>query len=1109
MFARSTLFLLLLCLPIAGAETAFPLGGVAWEEVATEANTSERVNALEGRSIRETVLPDGSRPGVEAGAEGTTFTLTGPPGKAREFSWKAPLEVPEGEGFLYLRYRAEGLLLADPPYPVITLFGGEAQPGVLISQLSLDGLSHLLVVRCKLAGVGAVGVTLRTDASRASLRIEALGFAATLAEVPMPGGVEEAGLPQGWRAVDLGAFFNASSGKFVERLLARKGDGVVVDPVRWSPGGIVTLSGVPFQTGPSGRDLFVPTEDRSANDAVATFLGQPVARWSFFPHSRDDVLAIPVGEKASEIGLLLAARLPTSESRFILSPRYFPLEDVEEFLVEVEYEDGSVFQSFPYSIEEGGYRLSRALGAYCIPADPSKVIREVRLRNRVFGKQVGIAALSLNQGQPLMPEALRDPGAAEPRPAPQPLPGGAPRVRAEGRKVTLANRYYTVILDLAEGFRIESFTHRLLGHTAALRPSSGLRIEHEGRTFTGRDFKVSQVKTSLGRATLLLVSNVPECPLEVRLELGVADTPALALHMEIRNLGTASFRGSIAFPHIEGLTLGNAEATWLFFPQYRNVLSNEACTLRAGNDRVFPMQFFDIFHAGAGAGISFMTQNRERAPIDYSLAKQEGVVSAAITYPAGYEWLKPGETRAFAPVQIGFHPGDWKEAMREYQRWIASVQPPDAGRGREWLRRIFLIRSYAPSATEAASILHTAPIFDKATQSFHRLDEALAVDRTYYNGYFPDAFHFYNWFYSDDAKHEMWGDYDETGYARLGGLPVFAEAIRHIQEDYKIPVSLYFLSDRVSKETRVGRELGPEIANVQHDGTLQQDEHAFYIWPGSKRWVDWYSSTIARVQRETGVRMIYLDVFSVHRAVQSHAPAHGPHLPQWVNEATGAMLRGVRASLPPAVALYSEFPVDDINNPDIDGFLNYAWQPLYEYLQKVYDTVDRAPRHAPVATDVYRYIFPRIVQWGFAVGMEGSGERSWYKGIFFNGLSFYDTTWRLYPSRTLEMLQKAHRLRHEFADCFTTQEPEPMVPTELKWVYANRFPGEGRTLWTLYNARFQTAQGAVLKIPHREGTTYRDVWNGAVLQPTIQGGVATLSLTLPPQGLGCVVQEGP
>ncbi len=1107
MLARPVFLLLLLWCFVATAGATFPLAQAAWEEALSEAVVLERSNPLEGRTTRETVLQDGSRPGVAAGVEGVTFTLTGPPGKVREFSWKAALEVPEGEGFLYLRYRAEGVLKTEPPYPVVSLLGGEEPPGVLVSQLSGDGLSHLLVVRCKLVGAQAVGVTLRTDASRASLRIEALGFAATLAEVPVPGGVAVAAFPEGWQAVDLAPFYNTKSGRFLEKLLSRKTDAAVADPVRWTPGEVIQLAGVPFQTGPSGRDLFLPTEDRSANNATATFLGQAVARWSFFPQSRDDVLAIPIGKPAAEIGLLLAARLPTTESRFMLPPGHFALEDVEEFVIEIEYEDGTLFQSFPYSLEDGGYRLRRAFGAYCIPADPQKVIREIRLRNRVFGKQIGLAALSLNQGAPLMPAAVRDPGAAAPLPPPLPLPGGAPRVRAEGRKLTLANRYYTVVVDLADGFRIESFEHRPLGHTAKLGADSGLRIVHEGRTLTGRDFKVTQTQTNLGRASLLLVSKVPECPLEVRLEFGITDTPALALGLSIRNKGDASFRGSVAFPYLEGVTLGSDEETWLFFPQYRNVLTNEACTLQASNDRAFPLQFFDIFNAGAGAGISFMTQNREGAPIDYRLAKQGGAVAASILYPAGYEWLKPGETRAFAPVQIGFHLGDWKQAMADYQRWIASTHPADAGRGREWLRKVFLIRSYDPSAPEAATILHTAPIFDKATNSFHRLDEALAMDRIYSGGYYPDAFHFYNWFYSDEAKQDMWGDYDETGYARLGGLPRFAEAIRRIQEDYKIPVSLYFLSDRVSKETRVGRKLGEALASVWPDGSLQQDEHAYYIWPGSKRWVQWYSETIRRVQRETGARMIYLDVFGTLRSQQSYSPDHGPHLPQWGNEASGTMLRAVRASVPPEVVLFSEYPIDDVNNADIDGFLNYTWQPLYEHIQKVYDTIEQAPQHAPVATDVYRYLFPRIVQWGFAVGMEGNGERSWYKGIFFNGLSLYDTAWRLYPSRTLEMLQTSHRLRHQFPDCFTTQAPEPMVPTGLKWVYANRFPGEGRTLWTLYNARFQTAHGPVLRIPHREGATYRDVWNGTPLHPVIEGGVATLHLTLPPQGLGCVVQE--
>jgi hypothetical protein len=81
--------------------------------------------------------------------------------------------------------------------------------------------------------------------------------------------------------------------------------------------------------------------------------------------------------------------------------------------------------------------------------------------------------------------------------------------------------------------------------------------------------------------------------------------------------------------------------------------------------------------------------------------------------------------------------------------------------------------------------------------------------------------------------------------------------------------------------------------------------------------------------------------------------------------------------------------------------------------------------------------------------------------------------------------------------------------TEKDGVHANKFPGEGRTAWTLFNARYMTVRGPLLAVDHVEGATYADVWNNQPLTPQISGGKAILSLKLDPQGLGCVVQTLP
>jgi hypothetical protein len=159
-----------------------------------------------------------------------------------------------------------------------------------------------------------------------------------------------------------------------------------------------------------------------------------------------------------------------------------------------------------------------------------------------------------------------------------------------------------------------------------------------------------------------------------------------------------------------------------------------------------------------------------------------------------------------------------------------------------------------------------------------------------------------------------------------------------------------------------------------------------------------------------------------------------------------------------------------------------------------------------VAQSVHRFAFPHIKQFGFPVGFESGPSSHELRFLFFNGEGVDDVGWLLYDSRDLARVRNWLAIQREFADCFASLRPQPLVSTEAGEVYANEFPGAGRTAWTLFNARFSTYRGPVLTVDHRPGDTYYDAWNHQPLKPEIRGGQATISVGLDPQGLGCVVR---
>jgi len=94
-------------------------------------------------------------------------------------------------------------------------------------------------------------------------------------------------------------------------------------------------------------------------------------------------------------------------------------------------------------------------------------------------------------------------------------------------------------------------------------------------------------------------------------------------------------------------------------------------------------------------------------------------------------------------------------------------------------------------------------------------------------------------------------------------------------------------------------------------------------------------------------------------------------------------------------------------------------------------------------------------------------------------------------------------------EAFSSDDVEPLVPTLVPGVFANRFTSQSETVWTLYNANGRTVRGALLEVPHVERAKYEDAWNGSELVPALTGAVAVLSLELGPQEIGCIVQTRP
>ena len=131
---------------------------------------------------------------------------------------------------------------------------------------------------------------------------------------------------------------------------------------------------------------------------------------------------------------------------------------------------------------------------------------------------------------------------------------------------------------------------------------------------------------------------------------------------------------------------------------------------------------------------------------------------------------------------------------------------------------------------------------------------------------------------------------------------------------------------------------------------------------------------------------------------------------------------------------------------------------------------------------------------------------------FFNGIGY--VAWEnvfgfvnLFTERDAETLRRVATVQRQFCVELTGADWHPYERTLQNGVFASRWPGAGRTLWTLINRQEYTIGGEQLAVPHTGGTVYYDVWGGMRIEPRIEDGRAILGTELDGNGFGAFLAD--
>lgn len=131
---------------------------------------------------------------------------------------------------------------------------------------------------------------------------------------------------------------------------------------------------------------------------------------------------------------------------------------------------------------------------------------------------------------------------------------------------------------------------------------------------------------------------------------------------------------------------------------------------------------------------------------------------------------------------------------------------------------------------------------------------------------------------------------------------------------------------------------------------------------------------------------------------------------------------------------------------------------------------------------------------------------------FFNGVGYesWESIWGIWNQitpRDAEALRRVATLERANADLLISRDWEPHTPMLHYGVFASKFPGQDRDLWTIVNRNEYEVRGQQMRIPHKLGTRYFDLWHGVELKPEIGGETATLSFNIEEHGFGAVLSK--
>ncbi len=995
-------------------------------------------------------------------ADATRFRVT-TSGRGMKWSWPLPASVdPASYRYAVMRYRARHL---SPHGHYALCFLGKPQSGgvdyqVVISpaELTAAGRWHTAWVSlgelaAKLAQVTGLACEVQAAEGDAELEIAEIRLANSLPPQPLSDACPwrpDAAF-EGFHSVPLPADVRTDGDRWLQRL--RLTD--------WPATERVTVEGIPFSL--AARPLqFAATsiQDKSQVTLAADC-------------------------QAHEVFLLLLAKFFGPDEPVFGDGRLKAIGDVDRFRLRLQYDDGTADECLPWNIGAGRFGVIEGAEVLVAAADGAKRLREIVVCDGTRQGAFAVAACSARiAGQRGFPQALEEtPPLVHRLPAAPRSP--LQRFELSGKKLNFISGDFAaeIVWDgLPSWQRLEQ---RAAGWNLLQGPSPLVALTVDGKEIVSASFQLQDLSATSDSCTAkYAIDDAPDLTLAVTVE--PAGAGSLAFRASVANQGPKPRRVSLVAPRIGPYRLSaDAEAAYYLVPKRGAAFDNRPCNYRERYCGLFPLQFLDTFSPADARGLSLRTEDADCAWKHYLLDKTGTDFNVAVEYAE--QTLSPDERFQTPRAVIQLTDGFWLSGFSAYREWLQTVYQPASPR-LPWFREVFNFRQ---------RFLHGLdPLYDG--QQIH-LQQAVDEAVREFGGI--DYLHLFDWGYCGPHGriYGRTGDYSPFDFLQ-GGQAALRDAIAGVQRQ-GIPVGLYIEGYLLDERGKLGQQFGKawQLIDAAGRGARWPDSSEIDICSYVPAWREVQTSTYADKVRQLNVNGMYIDEYGFAGSnFDCWSSEHGHARPGYAVVGERDTTQLIRQSINRAkggVAIYTEESPVDVVTQSQDGSFTYAMSTARQ-------TTTRVP------LNLMRFAIPSFKTIEILYCDKPTG--SWATGVkwvFFNGEAIWlegpATEW--FEPETRAAIRRCYGLLHEHRDAFTTGRPTPLVPTLVGGVYANAFPVQNKTVYTLYNSRHRTVRGGLLSLPWSDGTSYEDAWNRRPAIVTRQGDQAVVTLELGPHDVGCLV----